>query len=253
MVTTEDQRGDGSPDDVPWRMPGSARCRDLVAVVMRGVWDFDGYVVSINPGHQIVLGWSLQELSSAPSWEFVHPGEQDWTKRCRHRLRARAQALFGVQPRILGRDGTYRWTRWNARAVPHQQRVYADGVEITDAHRRQSSPPALVGCWEWHLPTDTRTWSEEMFHLYGLPAQTRITRDAVLARIHPADRDPVQEAIQRSLTRVAPFTVDHRVQRPCGRCHVLHCAGRVITDEHGTPHRVRGITHHAVCSDRGAR
>lgn len=242
MVADDDTRAGEAAGGLPVSGPGSAQCRDLGAVVMRGVWDFDGYVRSINPGHQIVLGWSFKELSSVPSWEFVHPDEQDWLKRCQQMLRTRSDALFGVDLRILSRDGTYLWTRWNARSMPGRRRIRLDGVVISDRAPGQTSPPALVGCWEWHLGTDTATWSQEMFELFGLPARTSVTRDAWLSRTHPADRRPIQRAIQRTLVRHQPFSADHRVQRRCGRCRILHSAGRVITDEHGDPRGIRGIT-----------
>jgi hypothetical protein len=34
--------------------------------VITGVWDFDGYAMSINPVHEGSFGWSIWELSSVP-------------------------------------------------------------------------------------------------------------------------------------------------------------------------------------------
>jgi len=45
--------------------------------VLTCVRDFDGYTVSINPAYQAVLAWSVEELSSVPYWELLHPDDQD--------------------------------------------------------------------------------------------------------------------------------------------------------------------------------
>lgn len=211
-------------------------------LLMRSVWDFDGYIVSINPAHHIVLGWSIEELSSAPSWEFVHPDNQDWMKRCQRLLLTRSEALFGLELRMLRRDGTYQWTRWNARSVPQQRLLCLDGIEITDHEQTEATPPMLVGSWDWHIRTDTATWSDEMFQIFGLTRPTRVTKDTVLARVHPADRDPLLRAIHRSVACAEPFSTDHRVQHPQRGYRVLHSVGRVITDADGNPQRIRGIT-----------
>src|ERR1700732_1073116 len=47
------------------------------SAVLACVRDFDGYTVSINPAYRAVLGWSVEELSSVPYWELLHPDDQD--------------------------------------------------------------------------------------------------------------------------------------------------------------------------------
>ena len=102
-------------------------------LVMTGVWDFDGYAVSINPVHEARLGWSIWELSSVPFWELLHPDDRDRSVEMREQLLLNGpESVIGYKVRVLCRDGTYRSTQWDFRSVSEEQRMYAAGVDISD-------------------------------------------------------------------------------------------------------------------------
>lgn len=220
----------------------SARCRGRL-LVMRSVRDFDGYVVSANPAYQTVLGWSIEELSSVPYWELLHPDDQDHTvEDSEHVLLTGPGSLFGREIRMLSRGGTYRRVCWNARSAPQQERVYSVGVDITDSEPIETGKRALVGSWDWHIPTNTATWSEGMCDIYGFAPGPPCSQEAAIARIHVDDQAAVTRAIHRSLTSGDPYVADHRIVRPSGDICWLHSAGRVIIGDNGDPEWMRGIT-----------
>ena len=47
----------------------------------------DGYFRRVNPSWNRTLGWSLDELMSRPTIEFVHPDDREMTLAGRARLR----------------------------------------------------------------------------------------------------------------------------------------------------------------------
>jgi len=220
----------------------SARRGDR-SLVMRTVRDFDGYVVSANPAYHTVLGWSIEELSSVPYWELLHPDNQDHTvEDTQQMLLTGPGSLFGLEVWMLSRDGTYRRVCWNARSVPQQERVYSVGVDITDSEPIETVKRVLVGSWDWHVPTNTATWSDGMFEIYGLAPGPPYSQEAAVARIHVDDQTAVTRAIHRSLTSEEPYVADHRIVHPSGDIRWLHSAGRVIVGDNGDPERMRGIT-----------
>jgi PAS domain S-box-containing protein len=219
-----------------------ARHRDQL-LVMRVVRDFDGYVVSVNPAYQTVLGWSIEELSSVPYWELLHPDDQDHTvENSQQMLLSGPGSLIGLEVRMLSRDGSYRLVHWNARSVPQQERVYSVGVDITDSEPIETGKRVLVGSWDWHIPTNTATWSDGMFEIYGLAPRPPCSREAAVAHIHVDDQAAVTRAIHRSLTSEEPYVADHRIVHPSGDIRWLHSAGRVIIGNNGDLERMRGIT-----------
>jgi PAS domain S-box-containing protein len=210
---------------------------------MTGVEDFDGYAVSINPSYQAVLGWSIQELSSVPYWELLHPDDQDRSVEMRQRMLLSGPGrVSGHEVRMLRRDGTYRCIRWDIRSNPEEQRMYLVGVDISDHEPSVTGKRVLVGSWDWHIPTDTATWSDGMFEIYRIPPGPAWHLRTALQRLYVDDRAAVEQAIRRSLTDGEPYTADHRIMDPeCG-IRWLHSAGRVFLDENGDAQRMRGLT-----------
>ncbi|WP_214367449.1 PAS domain-containing protein [Pseudonocardia sp. H11422] len=94
--------------------------------VMEGVGDFDGYLVSVNPAFHAVLGWSVEELTSVPYWELLHPDDQHHSVEfVQEMLISGPGTPSDRQVRMLCRDGSYRWTRWSVSSVRQAQRWYA--------------------------------------------------------------------------------------------------------------------------------
>jgi len=102
---------------------------------------------------------------------------------------------------------------------------------------------AHLGSWEWDIPHDRITWSDELYRLYGLqPGASRLTYESYLERIHPEDLALVRETVDRAYAERAPFEMEHRVVLPGGGLRWLHGRGRVVTDDSGAPVRMVGTS-----------
>jgi PAS domain S-box-containing protein len=100
---------------------------------------------------------------------------------------------------------------------------------------------AHVGSWDWNIPADRVTWSDELFRIYGLEPQSReVTLESYLERVHPEDRGFVGETVERAFETGRPFLFDHRIVLPDGSIRWTQSRGRVITDAGGTPVRMVG-------------
>jgi PAS domain S-box-containing protein len=98
-----------------------------------------------------------------------------------------------------------------------------------------------IGSWEWNVGSNTVTWSDELYRIYGLePQSVKLTYDGFLERVHPSDRARVETIVRRAGETRQPFAFEHRVVLPDGRERVVLGRGRVETDELGTPLRMVG-------------
>ena len=209
------------------------------APAMMGAGSFEGYLLVTNPAFSRLLGWSPDEIRSVPYWEIVHPDDRSATVEARKSLLDDG-ALEGHEVRLLCRDGSYRWTRWNGATVTSDQLMYLVGIDISDRH-----PPEphreLVATWRWDLASDTINGSAAFHELFGLPADTPITAERVLAAVHADDRPLVEDAMQWALDSGEQYAADYRVPRDGCAPRWIHASGRVVTFAGDRPRGMAGI------------
>jgi len=98
---------------------------------------FDSYFRRLNPAFERTLGFSIQELTSKPFFEFVHPEDVAATKAAAEMTYATGLPKFAFENRFRCRDGSYRWISWAAMPVKDEQIVYSVGRDVTELKRAQ--------------------------------------------------------------------------------------------------------------------
>lgn len=98
------------------------------------------------------------------------------------------------------------------------------------------------GAWDWDLINDLAWWSPEMYELCGVPLGTLMTRDKVLAMIHPDDRQMLRDNSSKSIAEHTPPKHEFRIVHPDGGEKWLSNMARVIYDETGRATRMIGIS-----------
>jgi PAS domain S-box-containing protein len=100
---------------------------------------------------------------------------------------------------------------------------------------------AEMGDYDWHIPSDTNTWSDQLFRIYGYePGSFHPSYDRFLSLIHPDDRDRITAVHQNAYATGEPYQMIERIVRPDGEVRYLSSNGQVIMDGDGTPVRMRG-------------
>ncbi|WP_226382402.1 PAS domain-containing protein [Pseudonocardia oceani] len=209
---------------------------------MRCVYDFEGYALAASPACSSVLGWSPEELASAPYWELLHPGDQHPTVERAQQMLFSGPRRVDLEVRMLRRDGTNRRISWSCRSSVRLERVYSVGVDVTDRASVEACDRVLVGSWDWHIGSDIVAWSDGMFEIYGIRRGPAHSPATALRRLHTEDRPVVDRIIRRSVETGEPYSADHRIVLSDGDVRWLHSAGRVISGAGGSPERMRGIT-----------
>ena len=106
----------------------------------------------------------------------------------------------------------------------------------------QNQRLAQFGSWEWDVVTEVLTWSDELYRIAGMvPGEFQPTYETVLGRIHPDDRDVVDQDVRRTIADRVSFAVDHRLVRPDGEIRWLHSRGDVVVDGDGETQRLYGV------------
>jgi PAS domain S-box-containing protein len=124
-----------------------------------------------------------------------------------------------------------------------RRRQTQEELERSQERLRDAQRVAQVGSWEWHVPTDTVRWSDEQYRSFGLePGEVQdLGYEDFLDRVHPSDRDRVEDRIREALETGTHPTFEFRVQHPDGTVRWMEERGDVEVED-GEVVRVRATT-----------
>lgn len=114
-----------------------------ISIDMLCFLDFNGYFKRLNPAWERTLGFTMEELMSRPSIEFVHPDDRERTLNQNREVRGGAHAL-SFENRYLCKDGSYRWFRWNAAPDSSERTIYSVARDVTESKRAEEERERLV-------------------------------------------------------------------------------------------------------------
>ena len=125
------------------------------------------------------------------------------------------------------------------------ERVRAEAtLREREAQLAQAQHLANLGSWGWDIASESLTWSDELYRIYGLDPKKHVPAvDSFGEHIHPDDLPLVTQALQDIMTKGEPVDYVHRIVRPDGTVRTLHARGQLIVDDDGTPVRLFGTAH----------
>ena len=129
-------------------------------------------------------------------------------------------------------------------ASAHAAEIAGLRDQLAHARRRLAEAESLarIGSWEWDIVTNTVTWSDELYRIYGMePQSLEPTYEAFLERVHPDDRESVDARNHKAFADHQPFEDVKRIVRPDGSEFLMRTQGEVVCDADGAPIRMLGV------------
>ncbi|HEX8847503.1 MAG TPA: PAS domain S-box protein [Pyrinomonadaceae bacterium] len=216
-----------------------------------------GQLLEMNPaGLAMIEADSLDQVRDAKVADIVAPEYRaDFNALTEKVLGGGAGAL---EFEIIGLKGTRRWLETHAVPLRDQRGEVSALLGVTrDITERKHAEEKLrarerqlataqhvahLGHWEWNIEDNKVTWSDELYHIFGLrPQEFDVTYETFLDHLHPFDQEFVQDVIGTALRDHHPFDFDYRIVRPDGTVRTLHGRGEVIVDENGRAVKMIGI------------
>src|SRR6516164_5158887 len=169
-----------------------------------------------------------------------------------------ARQPFVMQYRLKRHDGEYRWI--SDQGVPHQdpQGRFAgyigSCVDVTELvnkdqalreseeRMRVAAEAINLGIWEWDLTKDEIWATNARRALVGWPASGKIALNDFMRRLHPEDRDRVQQIIDDAIHSGEDFDSEYRLILPDGVVRWMSTRGSIQFDRAGKPARLLGIS-----------
>lgn len=101
---------------------------------------------------------------------------------------------------------------------------------------QESQRIAKLGNWQFNLNSNALYWSDQVFEIFEVDAQQfGASYEALMAAIHPDDREMVDRAYKRHLVNHEPYSVTHRLLLADGRIKYVHEQCETTYGEDGTP------------------
>ncbi|HEY2973459.1 MAG TPA: PAS domain-containing protein [Pyrinomonadaceae bacterium] len=234
------------------------RIRLIIDTIPIMAWSVrpDGAVDFVNQRSLDYTGLSLEEEIEGPT-SIIHPEDlpgvmENWL------ANMAAGEPSEDEMRLRRADGEYRWFLVRTAPLRDEQgnlvKWYGISIDIEDRKRaeeklKQSESQlaeaqrlAHVGSWDYDLATNSVTWSDELYRIFGIqPGKMKVAGDA-MPFIHPEDRDLVFHTVTSSIKSKEPYSFYYRVLRTDGDERIVHSRGFIVSDENGNPIRVVGAT-----------
>ncbi|MDD2466292.1 MAG: PAS domain S-box protein [Desulfobulbus sp.] len=127
-----------------------------------------------------------------------------------------------------------------------ERKQAADALHRSSELRRLALEGAGMGAWEHNLITDTITWSDQCYRLFGLEKGTTVDYSTIEKITHPDDQELFARAVQQAFAgeNHGLFQCEHRIIWPDGSEHWLHSHGQVYFEGEGaarSPVRFTGV------------
>ena len=212
------------------------------------VEDFEGNLLLANPALCSMLGYREEELCGMNCSQFANPEDSQDDRALFQQLRAGVIDKYSLEKRYVKKHGGQLWGHLNVSLLRNgdgeSPLVFAFVEDITERKRseealreseerfRLAAQAAKMYAYEWDVLTDTVVRSEEYVNVLGYTYQQKeLTRQQILATIHPDDRALFLGSVDQLTPQNPTSQASYRVLRPDGSVVWLEKSARGFFDE----------------------
>ncbi|MBB5558541.1 hybrid sensor histidine kinase/response regulator [Rhizobium lentis] len=139
-------------------------------------------------------------------------------------------------------------TALKGRLRQYEARAQLEALGEGERRLQTALAAGRLGAWELALSSMALSASATCKAIFGRDADDDLTRDDLIASIHPDDRDLVLARLRRTINTGRDYSIEHRTIWPDGSLHWTEVHAQLYTDRYGSARKLVG-----VCSDTTAR
>ena len=194
--------------------------------------DHEGCITEFNPAAERTFGYRRAEVLGQQLADLLIPP----ALRERHR-QGFARYLATSEARVLGKRIEMTAVRADGIEIPVEiaiTRIPLDGPpsftgylrDITERKRAEEKlrrseaflaegqQLSRVGSFSWRVATDEILWSEQLYRIFEIDPDVRVTFEAIGSRIHPEDLSAFTKQIEQSRRDGSGVQLEFRLQMP---------------------------------------
>ena len=224
-----------------------------------GLWLLDerGTTRYANPRMAELLGRDPAELTGFSAYDALDAEGQRQMDAHVADMVAGRPGEENLESMLVRPDGSTRWTLvswqplhdedgqllgWLHRYTEYTERKsLLERLQVREQQLATAQQIAHVGSWEWDVPGDRVSWSDELYRIYNLePQEFEATYEAFLDFVHPEDRPDVERQVGSAFEGADDFAFDARIVRKGGEIRWIRGLGVVERGSDGAPVRMDG-------------
>lgn len=191
--------------------------------------------------------------------KIIHPEDYDRRMENLHKCKSLAdEEECEVEVRFISHDKTWKWFKIKERVFSTNQLGEVTQIlgiaqniheqkkgekKLLEEHERLENAQKIghIGSFERKLPGNVMKFSNELYRIFGIePRAEGISVDEFYSFVHPDDRKPLQEAVDKTHATGKPFDTITRIIRPDKSIRYTHRRAALNSDEFGNPVKVYG-------------
>jgi PAS domain S-box-containing protein len=188
--------------------------------------------------------------------KFLHPQDREAVADLIKGLAARASP-FDATKRIVRPNGEVRYIRCvGAPAVEGEgvKKYVGSALDVTEhelvtqelrrreAYLAEAQRLSHTGSFGWRPESGEIVWSNETYRIFEYDSTVKPTIASAMDRIHPQDRERVQQVIDRATQIAADFENECRLLLPDGRVKHIHAIAHAVRDASGDCEFIGAVT-----------
>jgi PAS domain S-box-containing protein len=123
-----------------------------------------------------------------------------------------------------------------------ERKVAEEAIRRSEVYLAEAQKLSHTGSFGWKVSSGEIFWSDETFRIFECDPKVKPTLEFFLSRIHPDDREPVQQQIDRATRDGEGFALEHRLQLPGGSIKHVRVTAHPLRDRAGNLEFVGAVT-----------
>ena len=187
----------------------------------------------------------VPEAVALPSPAQLRAANQDLEREIQERRRAEQalhKAYDEVETIVRARTAELARTNEQLQAEIVERKRAEEKLRRSEEFLAEGQRLSHTGSWAWSVSSGEIYWSEETYKIFEYERGVKPTLELVFQRIHPEDRDLVQQTIDRATNERTNFDIEHRLLMPDGSVKYLHVLAHALDPSSGDLEFVGAVT-----------
>ncbi|MGC9517059.1 MAG: PAS domain S-box protein [Methanomicrobiales archaeon] len=213
----------------------------------------DSKFVYVNDKACTSLGYTREELLSMklPDIDPNFPPTM-WKK---HWKEIKERKSFSLESNHLRKDGKsfpievrvnylqFGGKEYNCAFVRNikERKLMEKELKESETNLKRALKIAKMGNWDWSIVNNTLKWSEQLYNIFGVQKDFKLTFESIESMIHPDDREENIEKINQLLNDGVEVDFEMRIIRPDGEIRYIYQDTEVKLDNRGKVVKIFGI------------